>query len=198
MYVADLNFLEKSASVGGIQTSLQKPALRIGNFTRTLFTAATIIFFLSSIVGVMGLFLYYRYQKATLTDLLAQKADVEKDLQPQLVNRLVFIDSFISQARTLLQRHAFTTYTFTFLEKNIHADATIYSLSFFSDTKRLDIYIDVPSYLVLSEQVRTLEASPFVDRVSFGNPQINGDKIRFQVSIILKASLFGQKQPSGT
>lgn len=189
--MADLNFLEQSGAASSVLH--EKPITRVGNFTRTFFSAATVIFFVGSIIGVMGLFLWYRFQVTSLQQLLTDKEAIENDLQPELVSRLVFIDTFISQVKGILQAHPFTSNVFLFLERNIHTSAIVNGVTFAQDTKRLDMTIDVPSYLVLSEQVRTFEASPFVERVTFGTPQPNGDFIRFQVSIVLKPSLFGQQ-----
>ena len=188
--MADLNFLEKPNS--GVLTD--KPtANRPSNFGRTFFAAITVIFFVGSLIGTMGFFLYYRYQSGYLADITQQRAAAESDLRPELVNRLVSIDAFISRVRGLLSNHVFISNIFPFLEKNIHLQAKLGNAVLALDTKRLDVLVDVPNYLVLSEQIRTFEASPFVDKVSFGTPLVNGPYIRFQVSIILKPTLFGQR-----
>lgn len=189
--MADLNFIGKSTD------TFRSAAPAISIKTSSLSTVVSVIgvtMMLGSVIAMGGLFLYHRLQNNKLADLLVEKKAIEDDLRPELVNRLVFVDSLLAQVRQLLQSHIFASNVFPFLEKNIHASAQISDLNLSIDSKKIDMTLIVPSYLAFVEQVKIFEASPFVERVSFNSPGVSEKGISFKVTVLFKQELFERPQ----
>lgn len=186
--MADLNFLAKPGDKG----SLSAPSRISANSLSSIFSVIAVIFTIGSIVAMAGFFLYYRYQQSFLADLTVQKSAIEDDLRPELVNRLVFVDSLLAQTRQLLQAHVWTSSSLAFLESTVHANVTITSFQLSAEARKLDLTLTVPSYLIFSEQVRLFEASPLVERVSFGSPNSSEKGTIFKVTINFKPNIFEQ------
>jgi hypothetical protein len=187
--VADLNFIGKESSSSWTPSITATSANVLSNIISIGAIAAIIGVF----VAMGGLFLYYRYQTTYLGDLIAQRDALEDDLRPELVNRLVFVDSLLASTRALLQSHVYASNIVPFLEQNIHRSAVLTNVDLSVDARKLDIQMDVPSYLVFAEQIRVFEASPFVERVSFGPPAPGEKGIGFAVTIHLKPAIFERK-----
>lgn len=187
--MADLNFLGKSEDVS--REPLHMSAV---GALASLASGAAIVITIFSIIAMGGLVLYYRYQTTYMGDLLAQKKSIEDDLRPELINRLVFVDSILTQVRQLLQAHTNTSNVFDFLEKNTHINSLLSAAVLSTDARKIAIDVFVPSYLVFSEQVKLLEAAPFVEKVSFESPSVSEEGIRFKVTIVFKPEIF-QRTP---
>ncbi len=193
--MADLNFLGKSDAVGG-ETLLQgvRPSISASGIVSAFFSFVSVGFFVGSIILMGGLFLFYRYQSTALSDLQAQQKAIEDDLRPELVNRLVFVDSLLSQVKTLLRSHVYTSNIFVFLENTVHSNAVVGNVTLAVDASKFDVIVTVPSYNVFAEQVRLFESSPFVERISFGSPQIGDRGIAFNVTLAVKPAIFQKSQ----
>ncbi len=159
-----------------------------------LFYISLALFFLA-LASYGGLFVLNRGQQETARVLNDEIRVKEENLNPAIINEIFSLDKRISQMRTLISGHIFTSNLLRLLEERTHPKVQFTSFNFNRESRKVDMAGTAASYAVLAEQIGLLERHPQIERVEFGGlAQTAQGSVGFKTTLLVKESLL-QLQP---
>lgn len=159
----------------------------------TLFLISLIFFFLA-LFGAGGVFVFQYTANQKIAELDAERAKLEGELRPHLIDQVLDLSRRLDAARLVLGGHIFSSNVFEFLEDATLPQVRFTSFGYAFDARRVDLNAVAASYATLARQIRVLEARKEVEKVDFGGLSLGqGGLVNFKISIVFHEDLFHRR-----
>lgn len=168
-----------------------KPAPQIGKGLGILvFIAFLFLAVVSLIYG--GIFFYKRSLNESLVSFTRELAQLEEQLDSQIIEEMSRVDRGLATARTLLSRHIYTSQMFTILEDNTLEDVYYTNFTYdFLNGRSSKMEGVAEDYVTLHRQLERFRSLPAVSRVLFDTIQVvEEDKVGFTVTVEFNENTF--------
>ena len=151
-----------------------------------------IAFLFLAIVGAAygGLFVYKGRLEGSLDVLTKDLAQLEDDLDSQVIEEMARVDRGLQTARSLLSRHAYTTKIFRLLQDNTLSSIQFKDFTYDFETKKVSLVGIAPDFVNVDKQLKQFQSLPLIVSTSFTKVNItNDDAIGFSFELSLNENL---------
>jgi len=157
---------------------------------RKFFTLALILF-ISVLLVYIGLALGYRvFLGKSIEKLDDQLENLSSEITEEQKDDLAVLYSQVTNVRTLLGDHVFTSQAFTLLELITHPKATYLTLDLDMRQRGVAIAGITPSYEDLTAQLALFDSSPGIERYNLEGSEWKDGVVQFKIYLIMDKSVF--------
>ncbi len=162
-------------------------AIRSRNSNGWLFYVSFLIFLLV-LTSYGGLIFLNRAQEGAKQEILAQIDQKRQELRPELVQKIFSLEARFKTMQSLIQKHAFPSRTFTWVEQHTHPRVSFSTFGFDGAQRKLTLTGTADSLVSLNQQIALFQQNPDIEKVDFGGLSFTKETghVGFNTTVILK------------
>lgn len=149
-----------------------------------------LLFFLVALGLYGAVYLYRGELQSSIDEATRELAQVEEELEPEIIAEIARVDRGLLTARSLLREHVHPSRIFQLLEDNTLQTVRYDSFSYALNQATVTLSGEVDNFTNLTREIALLRSLPAVTAVSFSNIALKGEgKIGFSLGITFNKNL---------
>ncbi len=187
-----LSFVPKTTYSPTSKVSYKSPGLG-------LFTKISVLFFVLSVISLVGSYVYKEYLNRQLEDLSVSLERAKAAFDVELIDEINNLSLEVDAVKEIFSEHRLSSRIFSEIEKIALGDVRFTRFDYFygpdKDTKNnvitASLTAEAKSYETLAQQVKSFEDSNKIESFSFSNFLLTqSGNVAFDLVMVFKPSIF--------